>query len=226
MPIEVRGGNVDNLLINVGLGQPVSGSVTVDTTDQKPSLTGMSVSLTPPVALSIGGPYGRVGSDGSFKLDGVQPGKYIVSVTGLPAGSYVQSIKAGPLEVLGGELDCSSGVAGNIQVVLSMSGGQVSGAVQNKDAPAAGATVVLVPDEARRSVSMFFKTGTTDQTGAFNVKGVAPGEYTVYAWESIESGAWQNPDILKLVDGRGERVKIAKNGTETVQLRVIPEMKD
>jgi hypothetical protein len=55
--------------------------------------------------------------------------------------------------------------------------------------------------------------------------GVAPGAYTVYAWETIESGAWQNPDILRMVDGRGERAKVAAGGAETVQLKLIPELK-
>jgi hypothetical protein len=225
MPVDVRNGNLEGVTVTIGPGQTFAGIVAVDGTE-RPALTSTSISLVSPLPIPMGSPSARVQTDGSFKLDGVQPGKYIVNVSGVPAGGYVQSIKAGSQDILFSELDASGGIPGQIEVTVSMKGGQVSGTVQAKDAPVPDATVVLVPEPVRRIQSSFFKTATTDQTGAFTVKGLAPGDYTAYAWEKIDAGAWQNPDVLSLVEGQGEKVKISAGGAETVQLKLIPALRE
>jgi hypothetical protein len=58
------------------------------------------------------------------------------------------------------------------------------------------ATVVLVPQESRRQNSALYKTAITDDKGTFTIRGAAPGTYTILAWQSVISGAWQNPEFL------------------------------
>jgi hypothetical protein len=42
--------------------------------------------------------------------------------------------------------------------------------------------VALVPAPARRNNPALYRTATTDDKGHFTLRGVAPGDYTAFAW--------------------------------------------
>ena len=44
----------------------------------------------------------------------------------------------------------------------------------------------------------------------------------MFAWEQIESGAYQDPEFLKPFESRGESYSIRENGRESAQLKMIP----
>jgi hypothetical protein len=100
----------------------------------------------------------------------------------------------------------------------------VEGSVQNdKQQPAVGATVVLVPQEKERRDQMsYYKNVTTDQYGRFTVKNLDPGEYKVFAWEDVEAGAYMDPELVKPMEGHGESVTIRESSRELLQLKLIP----
>ncbi|MGH9665442.1 MAG: hypothetical protein ACRD9L_13545, partial [Bryobacteraceae bacterium] len=140
-----------------------------------------------------------------------------------PQGFYVKSIRYGDADALESSIDLSNGAPGQLEIVLSPAGGEVDGSVANdKSEPAAGAMVTLVPDGARRASSMFLKSGTADQNGHFTLKDIAPGEYTVYAWDEVEIGALQDPDFVKPFEDKGKKLKIEEKGRENVALEMIP----
>jgi hypothetical protein len=106
---------------------------------------------------------------------------------------------------------------------LSPNGGQIDGTVLNtQQQPAGGATVVLVPGTGLREQTRLFKDVATDQTGHFSVKGIAPGDYKLFAWEDIEPGAYQDPEFLKPFESLGETFSIREGSRETTQLKLIP----
>ena len=84
--------------------------------------------------------------------------------------------------------------------------------------PLSGATVLLVPESSRRNQFWLFRTATTDQNGAFSIKGIVPGSYTVHAFREIEDGSWYSPELLKSIDGKGASVKLTEGSAETVQI--------
>jgi hypothetical protein len=88
--------------------------------------------------------------------------------------------------------------------------------------PVSGATVVMAPPEAALQNTSRFKTGTSDEQGQFTIRGVAPGQYTVYAWESIYPYSWLDPERLKRSTNRGTTVNISSGSRSNVQLRSIP----
>jgi hypothetical protein len=63
---------------------------------------------------------------------------------------------------------------------------------------------------------------TTDQYGRFTIKSVDPGEYKVFAWEDVETGAYMDPEFVKPVEGQGESVTIRESSRESLQLKLIP----
>src|SRR5262249_31536733 len=120
-------------------------------------------------------------------------------------------------------LDLRSGVAAPLDIVLAPNAGQVSGVVQNEQKEAApGVTVVLVPQEReRRELAQYYKTAVTDSTGNYALKNLDPGQYKVYAWPDVESGAYMDPDFLRPVENRGESLTIREGSTETLNVKLI-----
>jgi hypothetical protein len=93
--------------------------------------------------------------------------------------------------------------------------------VDEKQQPVAGALVVVVPDVTRRDRSMYFRTATTDAAGRVKMTPLSPGDYQVFATEDIEGSAWQDPNVLRQFDGRGQAVRFTEGGQQTLTVRII-----
>jgi hypothetical protein len=180
------------------------------------------VALQSPYENRRRGSDGVVNADGSFVLANAAPGAYTVNVTSLPDNLYVKAIRLGNLDVLTQGLSIHSG-GDPLAILLSASAAQVDGTVNDaSDQPAAGVTVVAVPNGKRRDYPFFYKVATTDDTGHFALTGLAPGEYKLFAWEDVEAGAWQDPNFLQPFENSARALSVGETGHETVQLKSIP----
>ena len=57
--------------------------------------------------------------------------------------------------------------------------------------------MTLAPEQWRRQNRALYADTTSDSEGRFTVRGIAPGEYKVFAWEQpIWLGARQNPAFI------------------------------
>jgi hypothetical protein len=222
--VEVGNTDIENVALTLTRGMDVAGQVKVEG-PATPSLSGMQLYLSPReggVMMYGGGDSARVEGNGAFIFKGANPDHYDIRTYGLPGGYYVKSVRMGEEEALEAGLNLTRGAA-PITVVLSHGAGEVSGVVQNdKEQPASGATVVLVPAGERRQRVDFYKSTTTDQYGRYTVKNIDPGDYKLFAWEDVESGAWSDPDFLKPLESRGHSVTIRENSRENAQLDLIP----
>jgi len=87
--------------------------------------------------------------------------------------------------------------------------------------PASGVLVVAVPDAARRGRSASFKSGSTDAQGRVQLIDLAPGEYRIFATTDIPLSDWQDPDVLRRFETRGELVRLAEAGSGSVTITVL-----
>jgi hypothetical protein len=64
-----------------------------------------------------------------------------------------------------------------------------------------------------------------DATGKFNMDGIAPGDYKLFAWEAVPNGAWMNAEFLARYEGRGVAVSVTPTGSTPAkpELKVIPK---
>ena len=66
------------------------------------------------------------------------------------------------------------------------------------------------------------KVALSDQRGLFEMKGIAPGEYRVLAFEDVEPGAIEDPEFLKRFAAKSKKVEIREQSSETLEASVIP----
>jgi hypothetical protein len=236
--VTVSGSDVDGVKLRIPAPVEISGKVTVEDATSAPALTAMQVRLQPrdsaasgPALRGGGGPggagsaasaSGRVADDGSFKLTNVIPDAYLVSVSNTPQGYYVKSVRVGRADALTSGFEITG--ASSIEIVLHANAGIVTGLVLNPETvkAAVSATVALIPQEPERAgLSAFYKTGSTDQYGQFTMQNVSPGEYKLFAWDVVESGAYMDPEFIRPLASQGQPVSIREGSQQTVQLTMI-----
>jgi len=239
LSIEVGESPIEGLVFTIGPGVAVAGSVRVDgetTADLskvrvrlQPREMGLGSLMSAMGSLmaggEMGGNSGKLGDDHGFRFDDVSSDLYDVAVTGLPDGFFVKAIRSGDADVLASGLEVKGAAPAPVEVVLSPHGGQVSGTVKNpaNQQPVAQATVALVPTEKERAGQTQYNLDTTvGQDGRYHFRSVPPGEYKLFAWEDVESGAWMDPDFMKPVDDKSHSVTIHADGQETADLTLIP----
>ena len=181
---------------------------------------------------------------GNFEWKNVPPGNYVVQVYGGDGqGFFLKAVKLGGRNI---ETGFTATGPATLDLLVSTKGGTVEGAVilrekktekdadtdrvnhdqVNNDHPVANATVVAVPEEKYRKLPDRFGTGSTDQHGLFSIRGLAPGSYTLYAWQDLEDGVYRDPDFLKSQEANGTAVKVEEGSHQQIELKVSPTGED
>jgi len=178
----------------------------------------------------------RVLPNGTFRVSGIPAGDYRVDVhpflsappeENMPPAfrdMYVRSLKLGKDDVLADGLRIDGSFASSLEVVVGANGGVVAGRILRDKQAVVNVRAVLVPNAARRQRGDLYKTAFTDDTGQFEIRGVAPGDYKLFAWELVEFGAWQDPQFIKLYENRGTSVRVNAGGRQTVDAVLIPAL--
>jgi Carboxypeptidase regulatory-like domain len=230
LAMQVGDADVDNIVIPMTSGIRVSGRFVIEgrsRNDDGLEMANLRITLTrdpnligmPPAGPSFSPPPS---ADGSFVLQDVPPGDLRVSVRALPPDAYIKSIRMGSADVLDGGLHITGTPRDLLEVVIGADAGRLSGTVMNtRQEPLANIKVAVVPGAPDRERSDLYKSTTTDQSGRFRIQGLAAGSYTVFAWEEIEDGAWQDPDVIRAYESRGTSIRIRDGADESVQLTAI-----
>jgi len=226
-PLELGKQNIEGVTLTLQPPAEMHGSVRIDSSQSgstaPASIVGTRISLTASddALLMYNYPSASVKDDGTFVLPNVVNGKYQVNVFSMPDGLYLKSAKFGDQEAANGAFEFSG--QGNLELVLRAGAGQITGSVQNeKQLPAIGSTVTLIPDPPQPERTDLYKMVMTDQGGAFTFKNVPPGRYRVYAWSDLESGAQFDPEFMKPHESHGEKVTVEDNAAAVqVQLKML-----
>ncbi len=228
--IEVKDSNLDHVEVVVGPGVDVGGRIrveedgTADSTKQVhyESMQGI-LELQEPSSLAALTPdidTTTVNADGTFMFHEVPEGSYRIRFVPVPDGFYLKSLGADALET--GIIVGRSHSPDAVELVLSLGAGRVEGSVESDDQSFPGASVVLVPDGKDRGQPSDYQRAVTDQLGRFAMRNVVPGDYTIFAWEQIDRGAYFDPEFLARYEDRGKAVHVEEGGQVSVKLDLIP----
>jgi hypothetical protein len=228
VPVDVRNQDVD-VAVTLVPGVDFGGRVIVEGLRNSGTQEGTHpiVSLIP-----LANRYGAIGINDfadfhgseAFDFTDVIEGDYTVMIEDIPKGQYLKAARFGSNDVLTDGLHVDSRTTGTLNIVLGADGGTVSGTVvDTRRQLAANVSVTLVPDESHRNRDDLYKKVTTDASGRFSIQAVAPGTYTVFAWEDVDPANIYDLDFIRRFASQGRPISINASGTESVELTAIPD---
>lgn len=152
---------------------------------------------------------------GGFEVKNLAPDRWRVQVTTNSQPVYLKSIRAGGKELEGGIVDLSNGGSAQVEVVVSSAISTIEGNVEREGPPRPGSSVFVY-----RQGTTEFPMIPIDPKGNFRSRPLGPGEYLVYAFEEI-SFQGIDPDLLKKLESKATRVKLAEGEKKTVSVKQI-----
>jgi hypothetical protein len=216
-----RGRIVEDVRILVAPPINVSGkagaerNASVDLTDAEVTLTSIEPVIPSPAPVHIK-------PDGTFTVPNMQTGAYLVHISGLLEDWYMKSAHVGKTDILENMLAVRYGSSDPLELVLAADGGQLIGAIIDGDGRRVpGVDIVLIPDPKFRHRVDQYRTDTSDRNGGFNIRGIPPGDYKLFAWENLEPNAFLNADFMRDYEAQGLPIRVISGRNASIQARVI-----
>ncbi|MBL8219876.1 MAG: carboxypeptidase regulatory-like domain-containing protein [Bryobacterales bacterium] len=213
-PVQVAYDDISGIELNPIAPMDVPGTVRIE---------GQHNTKTSEINISLEGP-GRnvtatVDDQGRLSFRNVEPGAYRIN-PGAYSGLYLKSVSWGTADVTDGEIDLRNGLPprSDVTVVLSADGGELTGSVRDDEQKSATGIVALVPTSGHRSPPSFKFANVTD-AGNYTLRGIAPGSYKIYAWDSVDRNAvMYDPTFLPQFDSTAKTVEIGKSEKKALDL--------
>jgi protocatechuate 3,4-dioxygenase beta subunit len=209
VPMPVSDKDLDN--VELRFEPSFSVEVSADWGDQKPPANARpSVTL-----MRSGGMSTQMGAaplpGGQLAFTHMMPGRYrIFPMPGSTQGFYASAIMVGGQDVLGQEVDLTASTPA-VTVVYRPNPGSIRGTIDQGE----GAIVLLWPDGP--VVPPMVRSVTAGAHGSFEFPNVAPGEYSVVAFDRIDDAGADESTVLGAIAG-GTRVSLQEGGAESIQV--------
>jgi protocatechuate 3,4-dioxygenase beta subunit len=215
---EVRNTELDNIEVPLNKALSMSGRIQIEGSGENLNFAAVRVLLEPESDFLAGALVRDIKPDGSFAINDVLPSEYTLSIIGLPSAYYVKKVQVGMQEIAGRKLDFSH-TGGALDIVISSSGGTISGAIlDNQQQPAPGVSVALVPDPPRPDTPDLYKVLRTNAQGQFSILGVAPGHYQLFAIQGAQSNSYFDSDWVNSLQDYSKQISIDENSTITLTI--------
>jgi hypothetical protein len=208
--------------MTIRAGLQVRGSITVD--GGRPMPGSVRMAFTPADALRRLGVAipADIAADGSFNIQGCPDGHFSLAVAPLGGDLYVEDMRQGGTSIYDTGFEIRGQNPDLIQVIIKSGAGTFDGTVQDSSGkPVIGGSVALVPATRRQNDALYYMS-RSDSTGAFSIRGIAPGNYKVFAWDVMPPGAYTNAAFLEKYEERAIDVTFAPGAKVTSQVTAIP----
>lgn len=226
--VDVRGQDISNLELKVHPSVRVTGTVRMNGQSAKPSTVRVSLqadgsSTKIPVYQAIGRRAVVAAADGSFTIPAITAGRFRVQVEGLDPDLYVSDVRQGARSIYDTGFEVGADPPQPIDIIVSSGAATVEGLVRDSAGkPLANAAIAVVPEGSRRQNRALYSTATSDTQGRFTFTGVSPGNYKVFAWESVTPGAYFNERFLASSEDRGRFVNVTESSVVQTELVALP----
>ena len=220
-PVMVGPSGVTGLTIPLASQIRLEGRVRIEG-DVEANLKQLRVVLSPLFLGNFTQTVQPLGSTGSFAWDKIIPGRFRLSLAGLPPGFYLKSVRLGNQTLPDGRLlDLTAGAAQVLDLQVSPKAAQVTGIVMSTDSsqPVAETPVILVPDEPGRQgdIAQYAHT-VTDTAGRFVLRNVPPGAYRAYVVHSVQDNLYMDPLFRQRYEEQSVAFAVGESGQATLKL--------
>jgi len=166
--------------------------------------------------------------DGTFVFPAVTPGVWDIGVHPIPKGGYVKSMTLGDQDVLTAEMNITGSTSAPLNIVVSRRGAVIAGVVKMPEDPIAdlagrsSPVILLSPTGRFGDVESFVAVKPAGEGGRYEIRGITPGSYRIFAFDRLEQGAAHDPDFRARVEPLGKAVEIHEGEQISLDLDVLP----
>jgi hypothetical protein len=228
LPVTVAGTDVDDIVAVLRPGLTARGRFEYEGAAQRPQgFISIAIGLDPvegtpgpvlPPSISA-----NTGAATSFTLQGFVAGKYVVRVSGSPAGWMFKSAMLNGVDVSSTPFELTRDIS-DVVVTFTDRWSGLGGAVQGNGAD--GAIVAVFPVEAQAwtdygSNPRRLRSAPTNARGQFGLSSLPPGDYFVIAIPEEYSEDWRDPKMLEVLARLATQVTILEGDHKMIDLRLL-----
>lgn len=219
LPVTVQS-DMSGLSLMVGPSPELRVEVSVQRTHTEPNRASQEQANLHFVSQGTKGPtFENAFSSGNGSIRGLEPGLYAVDITPMNASMYIESAQCGGVDLLRDNLEVGAGTP-PIRVSLRDDGGTLAGNIVSNGRAAAG-TVLIIPDGAPKQI----KSVVAGNSGQFQSPKLAPGDYTVVAFDRVTGIEYTNPEVMSPYLANAIHVSVVANGESRVTVNLIQTSK-
>jgi large repetitive protein len=172
-PISVGNDDLDRVVVEMKPAMELRGKVAVE---GSPLSSWPQITLTPIDGLNYLD-SAMVDSDGQFRVTGMEPASYKVTVGSLPPPLYLKSLRFNGRDV-DGAIDLGTSSAASLELVVASATASMSGVVSDSNGPVGRGITVLATCEP-----LPLRIAVTDEMGQFSFEGLPTGQCYVIAMD-------------------------------------------
>jgi Carboxypeptidase regulatory-like domain len=229
LPLAVGESGIHDLVVNLAPGPRLSGRVEfVGTTDKPPAeaIRGMRILLDPVDGAPLFEPTvameaGHAEADGEFHTYGFPPGRYVLRVSPISAGWFLESAMSDGRDIADFPVDLQTKDVTGVVIVFTDRPSAVTGIVSGSQGADPTAVVAVYPtDSGLWTMSpRRLRTARAAPDGSFSIQGLPAGEYYVAALQEDAVGEWQDPALLRALTRVAQTIQLVEGEQKTVNLR-------
>jgi hypothetical protein len=218
VPIDAGSSDIDNIVVHLDSGFSVTGIVrAVSQSGQNGPIPQFGINLRPSEPVNGTGQLKWEPDHTAFAINDMVPGSYRLDVSP-PAPWYVKSATLGGQDILNSEVPISQ-AAGPIEVILRDDGGSIEGDVVDAGGQPVATGILLLRNTIRAANSL------SQPNGHFKIQNVAPGDYTIYAWDDPNDVEYADQDWMRRNGGGGIPVTVTAGQNQQIKLtqQLVPQ---
>jgi len=234
--VTVEGRDVSGLELRLQPGMTLSGKLAFEATTLKPppDLSRITIRLSPaPVAgvsIAVNVPSGQIAEDGTFKLEGAPPGRYLISTSvpgGQPGGAIwmMKSVLVNGVDAADRGFDVRPNESlSDIVVTFTDRASEVSGTLLDAAGkPSSALSIMLFSTDKTTwsNRSRWLRQPTrAGVDGKFRFTNLLPGEYFLAALSDYEPQDIYKPEFLEQVAAAAMKITVAEGEKKVQDIRI------
>jgi protocatechuate 3,4-dioxygenase beta subunit len=163
----------------------------------------------------------EMGAGGRFSFPQVVPGEWQLAVTPVPPG-FLRSAQFGDKDVRFTTFEVEGKSDTALNIVVSMNTAVVEGEIDAGSSDSKRAGIVIAPLGTYHNLARFYYGTTTDDKGKFQLGGIAPGKYKIFAIEKMAPASFRTPEAADQLVEFGEVINLAEGATLETHPKLIP----
>lgn len=188
-------------------------------------LESFTVTLNSPAGPNRQSHSSPVTKDGSFAINDVPPGEWLLNIGPSQGGLFDKSVRLGDKDFLYQRLEIPPASQAPLNIVISTNTATIEGEIDGGGADAKRAGILLGPVGKLHGFTRFYYAAVADDSGEFKLTGVAPGKYKIFALEKLATTNFRTPEAADQLEALGEELDIAEGAKVEAHPKLIPEEK-